>query len=89
MLSKKMSALEIKGGLIDLISSINDKDTLSEIQKLIAGVINESLDDQNLEGKLSQSQLKELELSIEESEKIENLVSHEIVSAKYAKWLKK
>ncbi len=84
-----MSALELKGRLIDLISSINDKDTLSRIQKLVAGVINESIDDQNLEDKLSESQLKELELSIEESEKNENLVSHEVVSAKYAKWLKK
>lgn len=84
-----MSALEIKGGLIDLISSINDKDTLNKIQKIVAGIINESLDDENLEDKLSESQLKELELSIEESEKKENLISHEIVSEKYAKWLKK
>ena len=84
-----MSALEIKGGLIDLISNINDKDTLHKIQKLVAGVIHEPLEGQNLEDKLSPSQLKELELSIKESEKMENLVSHEKVSEKYAKWLKK
>jgi len=84
-----MNALKIKGGLIDLISNTNDKDTLHKIQKLVAEAIHEPLESQNLEDKLSASQLKELELSIEESEKMENLVSHEKVSEKYAKWLKK
>lgn len=83
-----MSALELKGGIYDMISKIKDKELLLDLHEMIADVLKQNLSKTDFWDELSSDQQKELELAIEESYLVENHVSYETVMEKYTKWLK-
>lgn len=84
-----MSNLELKGGILEIIASINDKDTLEELKNLLTKFVGNHLQDSDYWEELSELEKSELEAAIEESEEEENLIAHDIVMKKYAKWLDK
>ncbi len=84
-----MSTLELKGGLYDMISKINDKKLLIQLQKIVEEVFEQNLDNSDFWDSLSQNQQKELEKAIRESKDDANLVDHEAVLNKYKQWQKK
>lgn len=84
-----MSKLEIKGSILELIASINDRDSLTELKKLISDFVGHRIKDSDYWDELSESEKKELEIAIEESEDETNHIEHEDVMKKYSKWLGK
>lgn len=84
-----MSNLEIKGSILELIASINDKDSLTELKKLISDFVGHRIKDSDYWEELSEIEKKELEIAIEESEDESNHIEHENVMKKYSKWLGK
>jgi len=84
-----MSNLELKGSILELIASINDKDSLSELKKLISNFADDKIQGSDYWDELSDVEKNQLELAIEESKKESNHVSHVDVMKKYSKWLDK
>ena len=74
-----MSTLEIKGGLYEMISKVNDEKLLMKLYELIADIVTQNLSDTDYWDELSDNQKKELENAIQESYDSKNLVEHEIV----------
>ena len=83
-----MSTLEIKGGLYDMISKVNDEKLLRELYEVISDIITENMSETDFWDELSEDQQKELEKAIEESYDDNNLIKHETVVNKYKKWLR-
>ncbi len=83
-----MSTLEIKGGMYDMISKVNDEKLLQELYELISDIITENMSATDFWDELSEDQQKELEKAIEESYDDNNLIKHETVVRKYKKWLR-
>ena len=85
-----MSSLEMKGGLLELISSINDVELLQKLHKTILEIIKK--EEEQSEGDwwddLSKEQQVELEAAIKASENPENLISHEEALKTMKKWRK-
>ena len=84
-----MSALEIKGGILDLISKVKGKDLLLKLQDILSDVIQQNISKTDFWEELSKEQQKELNAALEESYDKNNHISHEEVMNKYKKWLKK
>lgn len=84
-----MSKLEIKGSILELIASINDRDSLTELKKLISDFVGHRIKDSDYWDELSENEKKELDVAIEESEDEANHINHEEVMKKYGKWLGK
>lgn len=84
-----MSKLEIKGSILELIASINDKESLNELKKIISDFVGHRIKDSDYWDELSEKEKEELELAIEESEDETNHIEHEEVLKKYSKWLGK
>ncbi len=84
-----MSKLEIKGSILELIASINDKESLDELKKIINDFVGHRIKDSDYWDELSEKEKKELEMAIEESEDESNHIEHEEVMKKYSKWLGK
>lgn len=82
-----MSTLEIKGGLYEMISKVNDEKLLMKLYELIADIVTQNLSDTDYWDELSDNQKEELENAIQESHDNINLVGHEIVINKYKRWL--
>jgi len=82
-----MSTLELKGGMYELISKINDEEVLIKLYEMIGEVVAQNLEETDFWDELTQEQQKELELAIQESHNQENLTTHHIVVEKYSKWL--
>lgn len=82
-----MSTLEIKGGLYEMISKVNDEKLLMKLYELIADIVTQNLSDTDYWDELSDNQKEELENAIQESYDNKNLVEHEIVINKYKRWL--
>ncbi len=80
-----MSNLEIKGRILELIASINDRDSLEELKKLISDFVGHRIKDSDYWDELSENEKKELEIAIQESEDESNHVDHEDVMKKYSK----
>ncbi len=80
-----MNTIELKKDFHNLIDSIDDESLLSNFYDLIERRIS------NKEGKLwkglTKKEQEELNLAFEESEKPENLISHEEMRIKHEKWL--
>jgi len=83
-----MSTLEIKGGLYEMISKVNDEKLLMKLYELIADIVTQNLSDTDYWDELSDNQKEELENAIQESYDNTNLVEHEIVINKYKRWLR-
>ncbi len=84
-----MSNLEIKGGILELIASIDDKETLFELRKLINEFVGNRLKDSDYWEELTHQEQSELTAAIKESEDESNHIDHEEVMKKYKKWLGK
>ncbi len=80
-----MNTLELKKDFYNLIDSIDNESLLSDFYALIKRRIS------GKEGKLwkglTKKEQAELNLAFEESEKPENLISHEEMRKKHEKWL--
>ncbi|HMQ49394.1 MAG TPA: hypothetical protein PKA00_18145 [Saprospiraceae bacterium] len=63
-----MSALEIKGGIYELISKVDDKQLLLKLYKEVADLIAQNQQEQDFWNELSEWQQMELESAIEESQ---------------------
>ena len=84
-----MSKLELKGSILELIASINDRDSLTELKKLISDFVGHRIIDSDYWDELSEKEKQELEIAIEESEDPTNHVDHQEVMKKYNKWLER
>jgi len=84
-----MSKLEIKGSILELIASINDRESLNELKKIISDFVGHRIKDSDYWDELSEIEKKELEIAIEESDDESNHIEHEEVMKKYSKWLGK
>ncbi len=80
-----MNTLEIKKDFHNLIDSIDNENLLSDFYDLLKRRISSK------EGKLwkglTEKEQEELNLAFKESEKPENLISHEEMKNKHEKWL--
>ena len=81
-----MNTLELKGGMLDIISRVEDKAVLTQMFDAITEIIGETY---SQIPDLSPEQLAELELAIEETYNPDNLVDHEEVMKNMARWLKR
>ena len=84
-----MSKLEIKGSILELIASINDKETLTDLKKLVSDFVGHRIKDSDYWDELSDVEKKQLDIAIDESENESNHMVHEEVFKKYSKWLEK
>ncbi len=84
-----MSSLELKGGILELIAQIDDKETLSELKNIISEFVGNHLKDSDSWDELSEEEKSELNTAIEESKDDANQVDHSKVMEKYKKWLGK
>lgn len=71
-----------------MISKIDDKDLLMQLQSLIAEMIAQNLAKPDFWDELTYEQQIELEKALKEIKKKENLVDHQVVLDKYKKWQK-
>lgn len=83
-----MSVLELKGGIMELISRLDDEQALANLYKYAAKAVNETAPDADWWDELSADQQKELTLAVDESYDEANLVSHEKAMEKLSKWRK-
>lgn len=83
-----MNELELKGGILQMIASIDDNQLLEELNDVVTNFLqNQSSVD--FFDELSDFEKNELEKAIKESEDENNLVTHDEVMKKYAQWLYK
>lgn len=83
-----MSVLELKGGILELVSQLEDEQALSNLYKYAAKAVNETAPESDWWDELTQSQQSELTLAVEESYDDANLISHEEAMKKLSKWRK-
>ena len=79
-----MNALELKGGMIEMLANVNDKVLLEHLYEVMASVITQTATD-NIE--LTSEQEARLNSDIEASFLPENLVEHEVALQKMSRWL--
>ena len=80
-----MNTLELKKDFHDLIDSIDNVNLLSNFYDLIKKRL--SSKEGQLWNRLTEKEREELLLAFEESEKPENLISHEELKKRHEKWL--
>ena len=80
-----MNTLELKKDFHNLIDSIDNESLLSDFYALIKRRL--SGKEGKLWKRLTKKEQEELNLAFEESEKPENLISHEEMRKKHKKWL--
>ncbi len=81
-----MNPLELKGGIIELIGQVKNKELLQHLYEIISEVLSDTIED-TIE--LSPEQEFQLDEDIRASEDPQNLVDHKIAISKMEKWLKK
>jgi len=81
-----MNTLELKGGMIELIGQVKNKELLQHLYEIISEVLADTKED-NI--KLSPEQEARLDQDIKASRDPKNLVDHEVAIKKMNKWLKK
>lgn len=84
-----MSNLELKGGILEMIATIDDQETLKELARIISEFMGNHEQDSDYWDEISELEKNELESAITESEDESNLVDHKEVMKKYKKWLDK
>lgn len=83
-----MNVLELKGSLHEMIAKIDNEVLLSQLQTIVHDFVEQNEDEHDFSDELSLEEQAELKAAFEESEDENNLVAHEEVMQKYAKWLK-
>lgn len=78
-----MSTLELKGGIIEMVAGVQNKDLLQDIYKVMAEIITQATIDEVV---LNETQEKALAEDIALSYQSENLIDHEDVLQKMEKW---
>lgn len=81
-----MNTLELKEGIIELISKIKNRDVLQHLYEIISEVLEDTIED--LE-ELIPEQKKSIDADIIASKDAGNLVDHELAIKKMSKWLKR
>ena len=81
-----MNTLELKGGMMNLISRVEDEAVLTQMFEALTEIVAETY---GAIPDLSPEQEAELELAIEETYNPDNLVDHEEVMKNMARWLKR
>jgi hypothetical protein len=81
-----MNTLELKGGMMNIISRVEDEAVLTQMFEAITEIIVETYGQIS---ELSPEQVVELELAIEETYNPDNLVDHDEVMKNMTRWLKK
>ena len=81
-----MNTLELKGGMMNIISRVEDEAVLTQMFEAITEIIVETYGQIS---ELSPEQVVELELAIEETYNPGNLVDHDEVMKNMTRWLKK
>jgi len=84
-----MSTREIKGGILEAIAKINNKDLLLMLQEIVNDYALREKDKENGWDELPPEKQKDFDEALAEIEDESNLVSNEEVFKKYEKWLKK
>lgn len=82
-----MSTLELKGGLYDLISRIDDPDLLRKMFKLIDQLINDQGHIAGLEASMATKDQIALKEAIEESYDENNLIDHATAMEEIKGWV--
>lgn len=82
-----MSVLELKGELLDMVSSIKSEQLLLRLKQAFKQVTTSDILDSDFA--LTPEQELELAEAIEETYHEENLVSHEVALKELSRWLKK
>ncbi len=83
-----MSTLELKGGIYDLISTVNDESVLRQLHKMVQDVVEQNMDKTDFWDELTEDQQKAIDEAIEESYDEKNWIPHEEIVKKYQAWLK-
>ncbi|MEM1120153.1 MAG: hypothetical protein AAGJ18_06870 [Bacteroidota bacterium] len=81
-----MSVLELKGGMVELISRVKNKELLQHLYEIMSEVVADITEDSVI---LTAEQEAKLDQDIEASKNPSNLVDHEVAMRKMSKWLKK
>ena len=81
-----MNALELKGGMIELIGQVKNKELLQHLYEIISEVLADTVEDNT---QLSIEQERQLDEDIKASLDPKNLVDHKVALKKLDKWLKK
>ena len=82
-----MSVLELKGELLDMVSSVKNEQLLLRLKQAFRQVTDDELVTSDFA--LTPEQEAELAEAIEETYHEENLVSHETALKELSRWLKK
>ena len=82
-----MNTLELKGSLLDLISKANDNTRLARLFEAYNEIF--TTDETDWWDELPAEQQTRLNQAIEESYDPANLIDHEEMKKKHAKWLRK
>lgn len=81
-----MNTLELKGGMIELIGQVKNKELLQHLYEIISEVLADTAEDNT---SLSIEQERRLDEDIKASKDPKNLVDHKVALKKMNKWLKK
>jgi len=79
-----MNTLELKGGMIEMIANVNNKQLLQHLYEIMSDIIAQTTNDDTV---LSIEQEKQLDKDIEASFVPQNLVEHEEALQKMSRWL--
>ena len=82
-----MNTLELKGSLLDLIAQANDNSRLARLFEAYHDIF--TTEEEDWWDELPIEQQTRLSQSIEESYDPKNLIDHEEMKKKHAKWLRK
>jgi len=84
-----MKSLELKGGILELVSKINDAEVLKELKSVILEFIEQRKDNSDFWDDLTSEQQKELEIAIKESFDEKNWISEKDANKQIDLWLNK
>jgi hypothetical protein len=81
-----MNTLELKGGMIELIGQVKNRELLQHLYEIISEVLADTVADKT---ELSAEQESRLDEDIKASKNNKNLIDNEAALKKMDKWLKK
>ena len=84
-----MNALELKGGIYDLIAQVNDKDLLAKMHAMISQLISQNDEQVDFMDELPDEIQNEVRIAYQESFDEKNLVSEKEAMEEIQKWRKK
>jgi hypothetical protein len=84
-----MSVLELKGEVHEMLVEVRTEQTILKIRDFILQAVREENSVEDLERLLSEEQVIRLRKTIANSRTSSNLINHEDVKKKYAKWFTK